>query len=131
MTDTPSLEKMTKVFVKIRDAKSTLEKAHKAEMDVLTDQLDALKRAMLDYLEQNQLESVRTAAGLVYRSTKTRYWAGDWEAMHAFIVENNVPQLLEKRLNQTAVRDLLESDPDLTPPGLNTDSEYIVTVRKA
>lgn len=131
MTDNLSLDQLTRVFVKIRDAKAALEKEHKAKVDELTAQMDAIKSAMLGYLKENDLESVRTASGLVYRSVKTRYWAGDWEAMHAFIVENNTPQLLEKRLNQTAVRELLESDPDLQPPGLMTDSEYTITVRKA
>jgi hypothetical protein len=50
--------------------------------------------------------------------------------MHAFIVENNLPQLLEKRLNQGAVKQLLEESPEMVPPGVNADSEYTITVRK-
>lgn len=129
--DTPTLDKMTRVFVKMRDAKAALAADFKKADDELTEKMDAIKVAMLAYLKEQNVESVRTGSGLVYRSVKTRYWTGDWEAMHAFIVENSMPQLLEKRLNQTAVRELLESSPDLQPPGLNTDSEYIVTVRKA
>lgn len=125
-----SIDKMTRVFVKIRDAKAALASEFKKKDEELSAQMDELKRAMLDYLKEENLESVRTESGLIYRSVKTRYWANDWEDMHAFIVENQMPQLLEKRLNQTAVKALLEESPEIVPPSLKVDSEYVVTVRK-
>jgi hypothetical protein len=51
--------------------------------------------------------------------------------MHKFILEHEVPEFLEKRLHQGAVKGFLEENPDLLPKGLNVDSEYAVTVRKA
>ena len=130
MTDGVSIDKLTRVFVKIRDAKSTLSDEFKKKDAELTAQMDELKRAMLDYCKEQNVESVRTEAGLVYRTVRTRYWTGDWEAMHNFIVENKLPHLLEKRLNQSAVKELLEESPEMVPPGLNADSEYSITVRK-
>jgi hypothetical protein len=128
-TDLP-IDKLTRVFVKIRDAKAALAAEFKKKDEELSAQMDELKRAMLDYLKEENVESIRTEAGLIYRSVKTRYWTSDWETMHGFIVEHNLPQLLEKRLNQTAVKELLEESPEMVPPGLNVDSEYVVTVRK-
>jgi hypothetical protein len=61
---------------------------------------------------------------------KTRYWTNDWDSMNKFILENEVPQFYEKRLNQTVVKQFLEENPDVLPPGLNSDSEYAITVRK-
>lgn len=130
MTSEVSIDKLTRVFVKIRDAKAELTAEFKKKDAELTEQMDQLKRAMLDYCKDQNVESVRTEAGLVYRTVRTRYWTSDWESMHGFIVENNLPYLLEKRLNQTAVKELLEESPEMVPPGLNTDSEYSVTVRK-
>lgn len=130
MTSEVSIDKLTRVFVKIRDAKAELTAEFKKKDAELTEQMDQLKRALLDYCKDQNVESVRTEAGLVYRTVRTRYWTSDWESMHGFIVENNLPYLLEKRLNQTAVKELLEESPEMVPPGLNTDSEYSVTVRK-
>jgi hypothetical protein len=130
MTQAVSIDKLTRVFVKIRDAKAELAAEFKKKDDELSAQMDELKRAMLDYCKEHNVESVRTDAGLVYRTVRTRYWTGDWEAMHNFIVQNNLPNLLEKRLNQSAVKELLEESPEMVPPGLNADSEYSVTVRK-
>jgi len=50
--------------------------------------------------------------------------------MHAFIMEHQLPEFLEKRLNQTAVRTFIEENPDVVLPALNVDSEYAISVRK-
>jgi hypothetical protein len=129
-TDAP-IEKLTRVYIKIRDAKAKLSAEFKKKDDELADQMNQIKSAILDYCKEQDVESVRTAAGLVYRTMRTRYWTSDWEAMHRFVVEHNVPEFLEKRLNQTIVKTFLEENPETVPPGINADSEYTVTVRKA
>ena len=85
---------------------------------------------MNTFCSENGVESVRTEKGTFYRSVKTRYWTSDWESMHKFILEHEVPELLDKRVNQGNIKQFLEENPDLVPMGLNVDSEYVVTVRK-
>jgi len=123
-------EKLTRVYLKIRDKKAQLSAEFKKQEDDLTRQLDQVKGALLDYCKEQGLESVKTSEGIFYRSVKTRYWTSDWEAMHQFVMEHNVPEFLEKRLNQTNVRIFLEENPETVPKGLNVDSEYIISVRK-
>jgi predicted metal-dependent phosphotriesterase family hydrolase len=129
-TDGMSVDKLTRVYIKIRDARAKLAADFKTEDDALNDQLTLVKRALLDYCTEHGVESVRTAEGVFYRTTKTRYWTSDWESMHKFIFEHELPEFFEKRLNQTAVKQFLEENPESVPPGLNTDVEYVVTVRK-
>ena len=92
--------------------------------------MDKVKKALLAYCEEQGLESVRTSAGLFYRSVKTRYWTSDWQSMYEFVLNNEVPEFFDKRLNQANVRQFLEDNPDLVPKGLNVDSEYAIAVRK-
>lgn len=124
------VDKLTKVYLKIRDKRAELKAKYEAEDDQLSAQLDEIKRALLDYCKAQNVESVRTPAGLFYRSLKTRYWTNDWESMNKFILDNAIPEFYEKRLNQTSVKQFLEENPDVLPPGLNVDSEYVITVRK-
>lgn len=128
--DSVSIERLTKVYIKIRDKRAELKAEFEEADGVLEKQLDDVKRALLDYCREQGVDSVRTPAGLVYRQLKSRYWTNDWESMHKFIMEHEVPEFLEKRLNQGAVKQFLEDNPDVLPPGLNTDSEYVITVRK-
>jgi|TARA_R100000781_G_scaffold96635_1_gene60620 hypothetical protein len=123
-------EKMTSAYIKIRAERSALSAKFKAEDDKLVRQQDVLKRALLDYCENHGLESVRTSAGLFFRSTKTKYWTSDWEAMHKFILEHNVPEFLDKRLNTSNIKQFLEENPNTVPDGLNIDKEYVISVRK-
>ena len=51
--------------------------------------------------------------------------------MHRFILEREAPEFMEKRLNQTVVKEYLAENPEAVPPGLNVDSEYVISVRKA
>ena len=129
-TDGMSVDKLTRVYIKIRDAKAALSAKFKEEETALNDQLDVVKRALLAYCADHGVESVRTSEGMFYRTTKTRYWTSDWESMHKFILEHELPEFFEKRLNQTAVKQFLDDNPETVPPGLNTDVEYVVTVRK-
>lgn len=123
-------EKLTRVYLKIRDEKSKLSAEYKEKEASLNQQMDKVKTALLDYCKEHGVESVKTSEGLFYRSVKTRYWTSDWEQMHKFVLEHEVPEFMEKRLNQANVKTFLEENPDIVPKGLNVDSEYTISVRK-
>jgi hypothetical protein len=125
-----SIDKLVKAYTKIRDKRSELTSKYKEEEGKLREQQDRVKLALLEYCKEHEVDSVRTASGLFYRTVKQRYWTSDWESMHKFIMDNEVPEFFEKRLNQTHVRQFIEENPDLVPAGLNVDSEYAISVRK-
>jgi Zn/Cd-binding protein ZinT len=130
MSEAISIERLTATYIKIRDARTELAAKFKAEDGALQEQLEQVKRALLEYCDTNGLESARTAAGTFYRTIKTRYWTSDWESVYKFVLDNNMPELFEKRLNQSVIKELVDEDPDFALPGLNSDSEYVITVRK-
>ena len=123
-------DKLAKAYIKIRAERSALSAQFKETDGELSRKLDRLKQAMLEHCERHKVESVRTSAGLFFRSKRTKYWTGDWDAMHNFIKEHNVPELLDKRLNQTNIREFLEENPNLVPDALNTETELVISVRK-
>jgi len=123
-------EKLTSVYLKIKDKRSELSAEFKEKDAELVEQLDKVKKALLDYCQEQGVDSVRTSAGLFYRSARTRYWTSDWASLHEFILDNEVPELLDKRVNQSNMKQFLEENPTLVPKGLNVDSEYVVSVRR-
>ena len=130
MSEAPNAEKLTRIYLKIKDKRAELSAKFKEEDSALVDQLDKVKKALLEYCEEQGVDSVKTSAGLFYRSARTRYWTSDWSSMHEFILENEVPELLDKRVNQSNMKQYLEENPDQVPKGLNVDSEYIVSVMR-
>lgn len=124
------VEKLTKVYLKIKQKRSELSAEFKEHDDKLAYQQDKIKRALLDYCKEQGVESVRTSEGMFYRTTRQRYWTSDWDSMYKFVLEHNVPEFFDKRLNQTNVKQFLEENPELAPMGLQVDSEYVISVRK-
>jgi hypothetical protein len=130
MSEVSQVDRLTQVYIKIRDKRAQIAAEFKEKDDKLKAQLDSVKSALLDYCNEQGVESVRTGHGLVYRTTKVRYWTSDWDSMNAFILENGLPEFYEKRLNQGVVKSYLEENPESIPPGLNSNTEYTLTVRK-
>ena len=125
-----SAEKLTKAYIKIREERASLSASYKEKDTALVNQLDMVRQGLLNYCEKHGVESVKTSEGLFYRTTKTKYWTSDWESMHKFILQHEVPELFDKRLNQSNLKEFLEENPDVYPEGLNKDTEYVITVRK-
>lgn len=123
-------DKLVSVYRKIRDAINEKEAAHKAEIEELKEQLNAVSTKLLNICNEQNLESLRTSEGTVTRRTTTRYWTSDWEAMYKFIKEYDAHHLLEQRIHNGNMKTYLEENPDVLPIGLNADTKYAVTVRK-
>ena len=128
--ETIGLDKLVLIYIKLRDQKTELRNKFEAQEAELDDKMNLVKEALLEHCKATGAESVRTAAGVFYKSVKSKYWTSDWDSMNSFILENNAVDLLEKRIHQTNMRTFLEENPDKLPPGLNVDSEYTITVRR-
>ena len=124
------VEKLVRVYLKMNAVMTKKRRAYEAEEEALKKKMAAVKSALLQHCKDNNVESVRTTEGLFYRTVKANYWTSDWDSMRKFIVDNKVPELLHERIHQTNMKQFLEENPDLLPPGLNVDSEYTVTVRR-
>jgi hypothetical protein len=109
------------------------EVAHEMEdkIDKIDSDMKAVKSAILQHMKDIGAESLKTSAGVVYRTVRTTYATSDWESMNKFILEHSVPELLEKRIHQTNMKAFLEENPELIPAGLNANSEYSVTIRRS
>lgn len=124
------LDKLTRVYLKMRAKIQEIEKEYDTKIEALKAQQQEVKNAMKDQLLKLGGKSFRTEHGTIILTQKTRYYTQDWDSFKKFIVEHDVVDLLEKRIAQTNMARFLEENPSLVPPGLNSDSEYDVSVRK-
>ena len=89
--------KLVSTYIKIRDAKSAMEREHEEQLKTLTDQMDALESELLEICKATGQEGGKTEFGSFTRTVKTRYWTSDWDSMYTFVKEHEAPELLEKR----------------------------------
>lgn len=128
--ETIPMDRLAKVYVKIRDKITTLTRDYETEVEALKAQQAQVASTMKDQLRAMGALSSKTEHGTVSLITKTRYYAQDWDAMKAFIKEHDAVDLLEKRIAQKNMQQFLEENPGVVPTGLNTVSEIEVSVRK-
>lgn len=124
-------DKLVKVYIKIRDAKAAKTKELEDEIAKLDEQLGTVEAELLELCKSTGQDGGKTQHGSFRRSIKTRYWTSDWDKMYDFIKEHNAPELLERRVAQTAFKEFLSSNPDKMPEGMNVDSRYAITVTRA
>lgn len=124
------VDKMVRVYIRIRDERTKLQQEYDAADAVLKEQLEAIEGRLLEMCKRDGVEGFKTPFGSVSRRTKTRYWPADWAEMHKWIKEHDALEMLEKRLAQGNMKKYLEENPDDAPPGLQVDSSYAVTITR-
>ena len=129
-SETIPLDRLAKIYRKIRTEITTLTQEYDGKVETLKAQQEEIKNAMKDMMKTMGVTSVRTAQGTVVLSVKTRYNTQDWDSFKKFVVEHDAVDLLEKRIAQTNMAQFLEENPGVVPPGLNSASEYDISVRK-
>ena len=116
-----TVDQLVAVYIKVRDARDTARReADRIDADFEA-QLDVLNKEILEICKETGADSIKTPHGTAYRSVKSRYWTNDWEKFYQFVFEHHAPELLEKRIHQTNIKQFLEENPDLLPLGLNVD----------
>jgi len=119
-------DRLTKIYVKIREARRELAKKDKE----LEEQLDMVARELLEICREQGAATIRTAHGTISRRTSKRYWPTDWDAFYKFIKEHDALPLLFQRINTNNMDQFLEENPELHPPGLNADVTQTVVITK-
>jgi len=114
----------------LRAAITAETEAYDAKVATLKEKMELVSAELLNVCNEQNIDSIRTPAGTVSRRVQTRYWTTDWDQMYKFVVENDVPFILEKRIHNVNMKQLLEENPDALPIGLQVDNKYVIYVRK-
>lgn len=120
-------EKLTEVYVKIRDARRDIAKKD----DELKAQLDAIAERLLEICKEQGASTIRTSHGTISRRSNKHYWTSDWDSFFKFVKDNDAFALMQHRINNANMAQFLEENPNLHPPGLqaNIDQTIVITKR--
>ena len=130
MSDQVQADKLAEVYIKMRDKRKELSAAFEEQDHRIEEQMDMVAEELLRLCKAIGADSIKTPAGTVFRSVRTRYETTDWESMYNFILEHDIPQVLERRISTTNMKQFLDENPTLMPIGMNVNNRYTVTVRR-
>lgn len=120
---------MIERYVKLRDKKKEIEARHKDELAPFNDAMKRLEGFMLEALNQSGLDSMKSAHGTAFKSTRTSATVKDWPLTLAFIREHQAWDLLEARVAKTVAYQII-ADTQAPIPGVETSAELTVNVRR-
>lgn len=130
MTAQVQADKLASVYIKMRDKRKELLAKYEEEDKKIEAQMIMVEEELLRLCKDIGADSIKTQAGTVFRSVRTRYETTDWDNMYKFIKEHDIPQVLERRISTTNMKQFLDENPTLMPVGMNVNNRYTVTVRR-
>ena len=129
-TEVVPLDKLARVYRKIRDKIQVMTKDYETAVEELKAQQAEIKNAMKDQMLALGSSSIKTPEGTIILAQKVRYYTDDWDSFKHFVVEHDALDLFEKRIHQTNMVAFLDENPGVVPSGLNSMTEFDVSVRK-
>lgn len=115
-------------FVELRDKVRKLDALHNERIKPLKDKLVQLSGDMLELLNKNGVDSMSTAVGTAYKTTRTTASLEDAESFIDFVTETGRIELLDRRANITSVQEYYEECEEY-PPGVKINALMTVGVR--
>lgn len=129
--NTVNTEQLVEAFIAIRDQRERLLREFEAADKALKDESTQIEAALLDICNSVNADSIKTGHGTVMRKLNERFFCQDWDNFYKFVLDNDAPHLLERRIHQSNFREFLNDHEDNgLPPGINVMREFGVTVRK-
>ncbi len=114
----------------IKDARTAKRRAWEKEDLALEEDMNKLKRWMLEQLNATGAKSVSTDKGTVYRREVLKPSAADWGAIWTWAKEHDAMEIFEKRLKAGFITEYMEENGGALPPGVNAHREFEVAVRR-
>jgi hypothetical protein len=124
------IEQIVSTYIKLRDKRDMMYQEFKEKTAQIEEDMQTLKHKLVDISKETGVTSFSSPSGVAYRTVKNRYWTNDWGSFYNFMQEHGAMGLLEKRIHQTSMKEFLDDNPEVHPPGLHVDSEYEITVRR-
>ena len=128
MTD---MNRLTKAYVRIRDARSELKKEWETKDAEFKKKLERIEAEMLRFLNETDQNAAKTDSGTVYRQEEITPTGSDWEAFYSWVKEHDAFDALERRIKKTFIKEYMETNGGGIPPGVSVYREYVARVRRA
>jgi len=125
------VEKRVKLYLKTRAAKSAATKAYDDQVAQFDRIMDACQNSMLAEADKQGVTGFRTPFGTTYADETARYSIADGSAFYAFVKEQADLDFFERRVSSTHVKEWMEANGGILPPGVSVFRERVMRVRKA
>lgn len=130
MTGNSQVAKVVQYMLQLRDARAELKKRYEDEDRKLRERYGKGEAFLLQHLNSSGVDKFSVDAGTVYTTSRLKASIGDRNAFGAFVAESGEVDLLDYRVNTTALKDYMEQHEGAVPPGVTTHTERTLNIRR-
>jgi len=126
---TVTVDAVIKKYMKLRSQKEAVEAETKQRVDDIKTAMAKLEAWLKTKLDADGLTSFKSQYGTAFLTTTDFASVENWDATLDFIREQEAYDMLEKRVNKTAVRGYIEATNEV-PPGVKYGTKLGINIRK-
>lgn len=118
-------------YIRLRDAKKMAEeKVQQFMRENFHNRMEAIEATLHHQLNTAKADSIKTAAGTVFKKTETSVTVPDKAAFQRHVIGTEDWDLVDMRANKTAVEEFVNNNDGLLPPGVNMTKTEVVSIRR-
>lgn len=129
--NTVTADALIEAYINARDRKQAIQREAEEKIAEIDAVIEEFSTALLAMCNSVGADSLKSKNGVASKVQKVEYWPSDWDAMYKFIKDNDLLYLLQKRINQTSIKQYFEDYPDSRPAWLNASNKYVIRVTRA
>ena len=121
---------LLKTFIGLRDRRSRRKADYQTEDSGDKNKQERIEEEFLKRFGERGIDNVSTkGVGTAYKTIRTSASVADWDELFGFIQEEGAWEMLERRVNKTAVEQFKSVHADL-PPGINWSETQVINFRR-
>lgn len=123
------IDELVESYIALRDKKAAIKAAYDSKVASIDEMLRKVEATLLAHFQETGAESVNTAVGTAYKTTKTQVSTADWDTFLAFVIDHKAWDMVERRPAKNACLEWEEENTTL-PPGLNKRVEVTINIMR-
>lgn len=123
-------ESLTKLYIAARDRRAQRKAAYTEDDAADKQRQEKIEIEFLRRFQDRGIDSVSIrGVGTAYKSTRSSATVADWDTFLDHVKENEAWELLEHRVNKTALEQVKEAEGELVP-GTNWSETVVINFRR-
>jgi hypothetical protein len=123
------IDELVQIQQQIKAARSEAKREWEANDNALKADEERVEMAILKFLMDNNIKSVRTDFGTAFQMEDIIPTCSDWTAFYDWVRDHDAFDALEKRIKKTYVKEMMEMTGKI-PDGVSIIRQNVVRVRK-
>lgn len=124
-----TVDDVIKKYMELRAEKEQIEADTKDRVRSIKESMEKIESWLKAKADTDGVTSFKTEHGTAFLATTDYATVADWDATLNFIKSEDAYDLLDKRVNKTAVRGYIDCNKEV-PPGINYGTKLGVNIRR-